>query len=76
MRSPNELDGLILMGLRDIRGLECLLDRRLATLGTAPRKARLSFLANLIDLQERACRLEKLVSVLDESNRRNESAAA
>jgi|SRR5579862_3012766 len=76
MWSRNELEGLIVMGLRDIRSLECLLGRRFATLGTAPQKTRLSFLRNLIDLQEKTRRLEKLVSVLNDVTRRNESVAA
>jgi len=76
MCSRRELEGLILAGLQELRSLECLLSRKLATLGTAPRKARLSFLVNLIDLQERACRLEKLVDVLDDANQWNASVAA
>jgi hypothetical protein len=70
------LEGLILMGLQDIRNLESRLDRRIATLGTAPQKTRLSFLRNVIDLQERTRRLEKLVGVLNDATRRNESIAA
>jgi len=76
MWSRNELEGFILVGLRELRSLEYLLDRRLASLGTAPRQARLSFLVNLTDLQERACRLEKLVKALNDATQRDESVAA
>jgi hypothetical protein len=68
MRNLREIEGRIVTELRDLRGLESKLDQRFAGLSAASSKARLSFLAGLMDLEERARGLEKLVDALNEDN--------
>jgi hypothetical protein len=68
MRTPSELEKLIVTELRELRGLEDKLDQGFAVLGVASPGARLSFLMGLIDLQERTCGLERLIDSLNEGN--------
>lgn len=64
------LEGQIATGLEEVKGLQSGLNRRFRSLGTASRQAHISFLLNLIDLQERARWLEGLVDALDDSAHR------
>jgi hypothetical protein len=64
----NELEGRIVAQLQQLRSLESKLDRRFAGLSAAPSRARLSFLAGLIDLENRANGLAQLVDSLNEIN--------
>jgi hypothetical protein len=76
MCSRRELETLIVIGLEELRGLETHLNQRLAALGKASRQRRISFLRNLIDLEERSRQLEELVDALDEGSRRTAPVAA
>ena len=68
MRNLRELESRIVAELRDLRGLEFKRDQRFAGWGAASSGARLSFLAGLMDLEERAHGLEKLVDALNHDN--------
>jgi len=61
-----ELEGLIVIGLRELKGLESGLDRQFAGLKSGSSKARESFLLNLMDLEERARWLEQLIDALED----------
>lgn len=67
MTQRSRLEGQIVAGLQEIKGLQSGLDQRFTILGNASRNARISFLLSLIDLQERARRLEELVNVLEDT---------
>ena len=68
MRTPSELEKLIVIELRELRGLENKLDQGFPVLGVASPRARLSFLMGLIDLEERTSGLERLIDSLNEGN--------
>jgi hypothetical protein len=66
MCNRRELESLIVFGLEQIRRLEGALARNWATLATAPRDARVSFLRDLAELQRQTTQLEKLLQALEE----------
>jgi hypothetical protein len=65
MTKRGRLEGQIVAGLQEIKGLLSGLDQRFKTLGNASRHARFSFLLKLLYLQERARGLEELIAALD-----------
>jgi len=75
MCNRREVEGLIVTGLQEVKSLEFNLDQRLADLGGAPRQARVSFLLNLMELEEKALELEKFVDALEGSYRTEPAAA-
>jgi hypothetical protein len=75
MCTRREAEGLIVTGLEEVKGLETSLNRRLTDLAGAPRQIRESFLLSLIELEEKALRLEQFVDAL-EAESRTEPAAA
>jgi hypothetical protein len=66
MRNRRELEGRIVLELRELKGLESKLNQRFAGLAAASSTARISFMAGLMDLAERARGLEELVDSLNE----------
>lgn len=68
METRSELEELIVTELRELKGLEDKLDRGFAALGFAPPGGRMSFLMGLIDLEEKARGLERLIDSLTENN--------
>jgi hypothetical protein len=66
MCNRRELESLIVFGLEQIRRLEGALARNWATLATAPRDARASFLRDLGEFQRQTTQLEKLLQALGE----------
>jgi hypothetical protein len=75
MCNRRELEGLIVIGVEELTRLERLLTRQWDALATAPRDARVSFLSDLVQFQEKANRLERLVDALNEPDRTLPAAA-
>jgi hypothetical protein len=76
MCNRRELESLIVFGLEQIRQLEGALARKCATLATAPRNARVSFLRDLADFQRQTTQLEKLLGALEEPAHQSAPLAA
>jgi hypothetical protein len=69
MSSRCELEALVVSGIQEVKSLELSLDRRIAKLGRAPKQARTCFLLDLIHLEKRTQRLERIIGALDTSQR-------
>jgi hypothetical protein len=76
MCNRRELESLIVSGLEQIRRLEGALARKWATLATAPRDARVSFLRDLAEFQRQTTQLEKLLQALEEPAHHSAPVAA
>ncbi len=74
MWERSKLEKQIVTELRELKGLECQLDRRFASLSAASPRIRASFLQSVMDLEEKATGIERLIDVL--AGRTHPSAAA
>jgi hypothetical protein len=63
-----QLEGLIVMGLKELKGLETGLDRQFSELPGASPQERKRFLGELLYLEKRARRLEELIDALEEGS--------
>ena len=66
--SRRQLEGLIVLGLRELKGLETGLNRQFAGLRRAPVRDRRAFLGSLVELEQRARRLEQLIDALEQGS--------
>jgi hypothetical protein len=76
MRDIRKLESLIVMELRDLKGLESKLDQRFAGLRAASPRTRASLLKGVMDLEERARGLDELIDELAAGARRATPASA
>ena len=63
-----ELEGLIVIGVEEVRRLEVVLKRQWAAIASGPSRgsARKSFLRSLAKFEEQASQIEKLLDVLEQ----------
>jgi hypothetical protein len=64
MWERNRLEEKIVTELRELKGLECQLDRKFARLSAASPKIRASFLQSVMDLEDKATGIDRLIDVL------------